>query len=113
MSPQALRSLAIAGRDLAPLAPVESLFPCQTRVVRHNRPRRPLLRGAPVASSGHVRVTRRITGKDPQRESRMGAQDDFGLWERELDESGEPSGDRAALVATAAVATCCVLLITL
>jgi hypothetical protein len=43
----------------------------------------------------------------------MGAQDDFGLWERELDESGEPSGDRAALVATAAVATCCVLLIAL
>jgi hypothetical protein len=43
----------------------------------------------------------------------MGADGDFGRWEGELDESDEPSGDRAALVAIAAVVLGCGLLIAL
>jgi hypothetical protein len=44
----------------------------------------------------------------------MGAQDDFGLWERELEEleeSGEPGRDYAPVIATAIVTLACTLLI--
>ncbi|MGH3391150.1 MAG: hypothetical protein ACRDOO_19960 [Actinomadura sp.] len=41
----------------------------------------------------------------------MGVQDDFRLWERELDEPAEPSGDRAPVVVSAALLTGSVLLI--
>jgi hypothetical protein len=41
----------------------------------------------------------------------MAAQDDFGLWERELEESDEPRRDYAALIATAVVMLGCALLI--
>jgi hypothetical protein len=41
----------------------------------------------------------------------MGAQEDFGLWERELEESDEPGRDYAPLIATAVVVLGCALLI--
>ena len=43
----------------------------------------------------------------------MGVHDDFGLWERELDEPAEPSGNRAVVVATALLVAGCVLLMLL
>jgi hypothetical protein len=43
----------------------------------------------------------------------MGVQDDFGRWERELDEPAEPSGDRAVVVAAVVLLVGCLLLIVL
>jgi hypothetical protein len=43
----------------------------------------------------------------------MGVQDDFGLWERELDEPAEPSDDRAVVVAITLLVAGCALLMML
>jgi hypothetical protein len=43
----------------------------------------------------------------------MSAQDDFGLWERELDEFDVPSGHHAVLVATVVVSAGCALLLSI